>query len=1141
MTYLSGWFGMFSTLSNHWKKALAPCCVLLAFSGGADAQAALVCDNTSNLTAAVSLPAGSSSLATAYRGYSIGVGSSACTVTSVTFAVYGNSTGTADLVFRLYRADGSMLPYGSPIATTILSNQWIDLLAASTNFYTVSPGWVLDPNTNYAFALAYQHIDVTARLPVTGLLPELGSGFSTGKFFAATSEITTDRYALRVMGVEMEPMADLSVSNGPAAGGNTVIVTNCVPAIGNGSDVTNVTVGGVAATAIVGQGANWVSIVMPAGTAGAVDITVESASLGSKTYSGIYTYNPAGSIGVPIRMMEYRISFYGNGNPPYDIHSNIQYPTNFCPDGAAVYTHVNRTNDWMELATTNRDRLDRNGAMIKAFDYNSDFGSGWQDGLGGYDWIATNAAQWFIFSSARPVTNWITVTDLRGTNYQVDVVNSFSGNYKFNEQLHPGAWNFGDNPDIGNWGTNVSEWQNPGGGGSWLNVSNAYWWRDRFITWSNVVPQNRALTLVLWDTNGVPCNFLNCMRIRGDEPLGDVVLPSSGLWTGGYSVVINGTNLGNGVDITNVTLCGVSGTSIDSQSATQVVVTAGVASSAGPGDVRVYSTSYGETVQSNGFTYLATDQTITFPAIGAQLTTNRIALAATASSGLAVSFAVGSGPASIAGGTNLTFTGTGSVWIVASQAGNANWNAAPDVTNTFDVTKATAGVYLQDLAQVYDGTARSVTATTDPSGLTVTFTYDGLGTAPTNVGTYAVTGTVSDVTYMGAATDTLTVSKAGQTITFPALGDKVMTDTVVLAATADSGLAVSFAVGSGPASITNGTNLAFTGAGMVSIVASQAGDANWNAAPEVTNTVRVYGLYTLAVATSHGAPEPAVGVYTNLEDLILTNTVTEPSDAGGTQFVCVGWFMTGQNPIFGSTTSFVMTVTNDAVLTWLWTTNFWLDTGADVDGSVNVDDGWQAIGISTQITAVADTYYHFTNWTGDAAGSANPLDLLMDAPKAVLAHFAANTTAAGTPEPWMAAHGFTNDFENADNGDQDEDGLATWEEFIAGTDPTNAASCFSASVANVYGTNYVESVYTNEFSEVLTNRDYEVLGLTFSWPSVSGRVYDVESIHAVPEPVWPAMSGLTNISAKPPVNVLTNLFADLTNRVWFLRGRVRLE
>ena len=89
------------------------------------------------------------------------------------------------------------------------------------------------------------------------------------------------------------------------------------------------------------------------------------------------------------------------------------------------------------------------------------------------------------------------------------------------------------------------------------------------------------------------------------NPIGDIytVEPSGGSYTGGYSVAITGTNIGNGGDITNVTLCDVDA-SIVRQSSTQVVVTAGAAASVGLGDVRVYSVSFGETVRSNGFTYL---------------------------------------------------------------------------------------------------------------------------------------------------------------------------------------------------------------------------------------------------------------------------------------------------------------------------------------------------------------------------------------------------------------------------------------------------------------------------------------------------------------------------------------------------------
>jgi hypothetical protein len=48
----------------------------------------------------------------------------------------------------------------------------------------------------------------------------------------------------------------------------------------------------------------------------------------------------------------------------------------------------------------------------------------------------------------------------------------------------------------------------------------------------------------------------------------------------------------------------------------------------------------------------------------------------------------------------------------------------------------------------------------------------------------------------------------------------------------------------------------------------------------------------------------------------------------------------------------------------------------------------------------------------------------------------------GTPVPWLLDRGFTNDFVNAELSDPDGDGLFTWQEYRANTDPRNAGSKF---------------------------------------------------------------------------------------------------
>jgi hypothetical protein len=67
--------------------------------------------------------------------------------------------------------------------------------------------------------------------------------------------------------------------------------------------------------------------------------------------------------------------------------------------------------------------------------------------------------------------------------------------------------------------------------------------------------------------------------------------------------------------------------------------------------------------------------------------------------------------ATVAGNT-LTIVGTGSANITASQAGNANYNAATDVTNTLTVGKANQTItWSQTLSATYGDTPITLTAT----------------------------------------------------------------------------------------------------------------------------------------------------------------------------------------------------------------------------------------------------------------------------------------------------------------------------------------------------------------------------------------------------------------------------------------------
>ena len=48
----------------------------------------------------------------------------------------------------------------------------------------------------------------------------------------------------------------------------------------------------------------------------------------------------------------------------------------------------------------------------------------------------------------------------------------------------------------------------------------------------------------------------------------------------------------------------------------------------------------------------------------------------------------------------------------------------------------------------------------------------------------------------------------------------------------------------------------------------------------------------------------------------------------------------------------------------------------------------------------------------------------------------------GTPVPWLIAHGFTSNFAAAELSDPDVDGVPTWLEYQANTDPRDSSSVF---------------------------------------------------------------------------------------------------
>lgn len=276
---------------------------------------------------------------------------------------------------------------------------------------------------------------------------------------------------------------------------------------------------------------------------------------------------------------------------------------------------------------------------------------------------------------------------------------------------------------------------------------------------------------------------------------------------------------------------------------------------------------------------------------------------------------------------------------------------------------------------------------------------------------------------------------------------------------------------------------------------------------------------TLQVISPLGSPEPPAGLHVfsigNTMTCSLNEPVTEP--AMTTQRVaCVGWRLTDADGVStGGALTVDVILTGNTTLEWLWATQVLVQATVEGTGEIEGHTGWVPVEIPVELIALPDRFSHFVAWTGEVFSTENPLRLPPGQAKQVVALFAENLTEPHeVPERWLAGHGLEGDFNALDTEDSDGDGMPNWQEYVAGTMPTNETSLLA-----------IEETRSDPLSDT-----HEV-----RWTSVAGKSYTLLRAPVVTGPYEVVASGLTAID---DITAFQDAWPAETGRMYY---RIRVE
>ena len=325
---------------------------------------------------------------------------------------------------------------------------------------------------------------------------------------------------------------------------------------------------------------------------------------------------------------------------------------------------------------------------------------------------------------------------------------------------------------------------------------------------------------------------------------------------GSGSVSATGGASGNPVTFSSQTtgVCTVAGSTVTGVSAGTCTIAANQASNSN-------YTAAPQVTQS--FSIGQGSQSITFGAAPTIVVAGTGAVSATGgASGNPVTFSSQTTGVCTVAGSTVTGVGAGTCTIAANQAGTSNYTAAPQVTQSFSIGQGSQSITFGAAPTiVFPGTG-AVSATGGASGNPVTFTSQTTGVCTvagsTVTGVSAGTCTIaanqagtSSYTAAPQVTQSFSIGQGSQSITFgvaPTI--RVASSGVVSATGGASGNPVVF-TSSTPntcaVSGSNGATVTGVAVGTCTIAANQAGNANYTAAPQQTQSFTIGAAAQLSV------------------------------------------------------------------------------------------------------------------------------------------------------------------------------------------------------------------------------------------------------------------------------------------------------